>query len=131
VIPRIPHEEPFRFVRDIVAADAQAGVFSFEFPRTGESFALRMCPALLMVEAMAQGAAAWHGQGATAGDHVDGVLASVDKARFSGRPRPGDPLTIKVRHKKSLGPLTMMEGEVWVHHRLLAQAELVVRRGVA
>ncbi len=116
---------------EVIATDESSGVFRYEIPRTGESFSLRMCPALLMVESMAQGTAAWFGSQNAAGKPEPGVLVSVDKARFAGRPRPGDPLTVKIRRKRTFGALVMFEGEVWVHHRMLAQAEIVVRRGEA
>ena len=127
----IPHREPFLFVGTATDVDSEGGVFRWDFPRTGDSFALRMCPSLLMVEAMAQAAAAWHGLFcASAGGEVEhGTLASIDGARFSGRPHPGDCMITKVRQKKVFGALVMLDGEVWVHHRLLAQAKLVVRRG--
>lgn len=124
----IPHAFPFRFVDAALSVEELGGRFRFELPRAGESFALRMCPALLMVEAMAQAAACWFGAQGEGGAE-QGTLASVDKARFSGRPRPGDPLTILVKLKKTFGALVLLDGEVWVHHRMLAQAEIVVRRG--
>lgn len=59
-----------------------------------------------------------------------GVLASVDKVRVSGRPKPGDTLTIKIKRRKTFGPMVLLDGEVWVSHRLAASAELYVRRGI-
>lgn len=124
----IPHQSPFRFVDAALQCDDDGGRFSFEMPRVGDSFALRMSPTLVAIEAMAQAAAAWFGLRATDGRGEAGTLASVDKARFSGRARPGDPMTVLVRLKKRFGALVLLDGEVWVHHRLVAQAELVVRR---
>ena len=129
----IPHAEPFRFVT--VAQDLQpdAGLFTWQLPRHGETFGLRMFPQLVCVEAMAQAAAAFNGLSTRrdAGSPEGGTLASVDRVRFSGAPRPGDPLTIKISVKKRFGDLVMLEGEVWVHHRMVASGELVVRREVA
>jgi 3-hydroxymyristoyl/3-hydroxydecanoyl-(acyl carrier protein) dehydratase len=128
----IPHREPFLFLSRLDATDGEEALFSYDLPRQGDSFSLRMFPSLLMVEAMAQAAAAFHGvQLSEGGDAVEetGVLASVDKVRISGRPRPGDRLTIKVRRKKAFGPMVMLDGEVWVSHRLACSAQIFVRRG--
>lgn len=124
----LPHAEPFRFVAGCVERSDDAGVFRWELPRQGETFGLRMFPQLLCVEAMAQAAAALHG-GDGAADAESGVLASVDRVRFAGAPRPGDPLTIKIRRRKVLGPMVLLDGEVWVHHQLVAHGEIYVRRG--
>ena len=126
----IPHAEPFRFVGSCKDLQDDAGLFLWELPRHGETFGLRMFPQLLCVEAMAQAAAAFNGLSGsrTAERPEGGTLASLDRVRFNGAPRPGDPLTVKVRVRKRFGDLVMLDGEVWVHHRMVAQAELVVRR---
>ena len=128
----IPHREPFLFLTQLEATDGEEAIFSYEMPRHGDSFSLKMFPSLLMVEAMAQAAAAFHGvrrqEGGAAGVET-GVLASVDKVRISGRPRPGDRLTIKIARRKTFGPMVLLAGEVWVSHRLAASAEIYVRRG--
>jgi 3-hydroxymyristoyl/3-hydroxydecanoyl-(acyl carrier protein) dehydratase len=128
----IPHREPFLFVSTVSGTTDREGLFLYEFPRRGDSWSRKLMPGLLMVEAMAQAAAAWHGlvHAKTADAPETGLLASIDRVRLSGRPRPGDRLTIKIRLKKTFGPMVMLDGEVWVHHRMLAQARLVVRRGV-
>lgn len=129
----IPHREPFLFLSRLEATDGEEALFSYDMPRQGDSFSLRMFPSLLMVEAMAQAAAAFHGVQMSADRDDDaeetGVLASVDKVRISARPRPGDRLTIKVRRKKAFGPMVLLEGEAWVSHRLACSAQIFVRRG--
>jgi hypothetical protein len=124
----IPHREPFRFVTSADAVYADKALFRHPFPKGGDSFALRIFPQLLCVESMAQAAAAFHGLSMSGGEE-QGTLASVDKVRFFGAPRPGDTLVIKVFKKKAFGDLVMFDGEVWVHHRMVAKGELVVRRG--
>ena len=128
----IPHEPPFRFVGRVVELREDSGQFSWELPRSGSCFSLRMSPQLVCVEAMAQAAAAWFGatSAGSGGAPEAGTLASIDKVRFVGSPRPGDPLTIRVAIRKRFGDLVMLAGEVWIHHRMVAQAELVVRREV-
>ena len=127
----IPHREPFLFLSRLEATDGEEALFAYDMPRHSDSFSLKMFPSLLMVEAMAQAAAAFHGTklAGEGGGEETGVLASVDKVRVSGRPRPGDTLTIKVRRRKQYGPMVLLDGEVWVSHRLAASAELYVRRG--
>ena len=128
----IPHRAPFLFLSRAEGIVANEGLFSFEVPRKGECFSRRIFPQLQMVESMAQAAAAWHGllaqqQGSREGEQ--GVLASIDRVKFHGAPQPGNTLVVKIRHKKTFGALVMLDGEVWRNHQLLAQAELVVRRG--
>jgi len=130
----IPHREPFLFLTRHDATRGEEALFAYEMPRHSDSFSLKMFPSLLMVEAMAQAAAAFHGVRMNEDDggdgHVEtGVLASVDKVRVSGRPKPGDTLTIKIKRRKTFGPMVLLDGEVWVSHRLAATAELYVRRG--
>lgn len=126
----IPQAEPFRFVGQVQSLREDAGRFTWTLPRSGDTYGLRIAPQLVCVEAMAQAAAALHGLLAQeqGGPPEGGTLASVDKVRFVGAARPGDPLTIQVAIRRRFGDLVMLDGEVWVHHRLVAQAELVVRR---
>lgn len=124
----IPHAEPFLFVGEAQAIYPDSGLFTWLLPRGGETFGLQMFPQLLCVEAMAQAAAAFHGLSST-GEPEQGTLASVDRVRFNGMPNPGDTLVIKIKRKKTFGELVMLDGEVWVHHRMVAMGEVVVRRG--
>lgn len=125
----IPHAEPFRFVGQVEDVQGDSGLFTWTLPRQGETFGLKMFPQLVCIEAMAQAAAALNGLVADkdADTPEGGTLAGFDKVRFHGACRPGDPLTIKVAIKKRFGALVMLDGEVWVHHRMVAQAELIVR----
>ena len=125
----IPHREPFLFLTEAHQVTSEAALFSYEIPRQGDTFALRMFPELLSVEAMAQAAAAFHGLNTAGTEPEDGLLASVDRVRFNGQARAGDRLTIKIRRKKIFGDLVLLDGEVWVHHRMITQGEIVVRRG--
>jgi len=128
----IPHAEPFLFVGVPETVQEGSGLFRWDFPRLGETFALRMFPQLVCVEAMAQAAAALHGLAAQGegGPPEAGTLASVDRVRFNGAPRPGDTLVIKVAVKRRYGELVLLAGEVWVRHRMVAQGDIVVRREV-
>jgi 3-hydroxymyristoyl/3-hydroxydecanoyl-(acyl carrier protein) dehydratase len=128
----LPHQEPFRFVSRLEELQGERARFAFDLPRLGETFGLRLSPELLCVEAMAQAAAAFHGLSGGDGEPEPGVLASVDKVRFHHPlPRPGDTLRLLVTRKKVFGPLVMLDGEVWLRHRMVAQAALVVKRGAA
>ncbi len=127
----IPQREPFLFVGAAEAIYPDSGLFTWPFPRGGETFGLQMFPQLLCVEAMAQAAAAFHGLSAEGDEPEQGTLASVDRVRFNGMPNPGDTLVIKIKRKKTFGDLVMLDGEVWVHHRMVATGEIVVRRGAA
>ena len=126
----IPHTPPFRFLDALVERDDDGAVFRYRVPAEGDSFALRMFPALLLVEALAQAAAAWHGLTAAADGGVEqGVLASVDKVRVHGRPRPGQALRLRVRQRKVFGAMVLLDGQVKSEEGVMLQAEIVVRRG--
>ena len=122
----IPHRPPFLFLTRIDERGADAGLYSYEFPRQGDSFSLRMFPELLTVEAMTQAAVAFHGSVNEGCGGRYPLLASLDRVRFSGQARPGDRLTIKIRYKEVSAELVTLDGEVWVHHRMISQAEIVL-----
>jgi 3-hydroxyacyl-[acyl-carrier-protein] dehydratase len=125
----IPHAEPFRFVSEVQHLDSTGGRFSWSIPRDGETFALRMFPQLLCVEAMAQAAAAFSGlQGGSESGGESGTLASVDKLRFAGRVVPGEVLTTEVCVRKRFGALVLLFATVKVGDRTVAEGELVVKR---
>jgi 3-hydroxymyristoyl/3-hydroxydecanoyl-(acyl carrier protein) dehydratase len=126
---RIPHREPFLLVSRLEAVSGNEARFAYDLPRHGDTFGLQMFPELVMVEALAQAAAAFHGEGAPDGTDEEGVLAAVDKVRISGRPRPGDSITLKLVRTKVFGALVLFRGQAWGAHRLLLEAELTVRRG--
>jgi 3-hydroxymyristoyl/3-hydroxydecanoyl-(acyl carrier protein) dehydratase len=126
----IPHRPPFLFVTQVVDTSEDGGRFSYEMPRHGDSFALRMFPELLTLEAMAQAAAAFHGLREAGQGDEHGLLAALDRVRFSGQASPGDVLDIRIRCRKVFGELVLLDAEVWVQERKISEAEIVVRRGI-
>lgn len=126
----LPHAEPFRFVGEVDAVFEDAAQFRWTLPREGATYGLRIHPQLLCAEAMAQAAAAFHGLQAS-GEPEAGTLASLDGFKFTGHPNPGDTLIIKIKRRKALGALVLLDGEVWVHHRMVAQGQVTVKRGAA
>jgi 3-hydroxymyristoyl/3-hydroxydecanoyl-(acyl carrier protein) dehydratase len=110
------------------AVNGDQAKFVYDIPRGGASFALRLAPQLLCVEALAQATAAFNAQQGS-GEAEGGVLAALESVRFHlPLPRPGDQLRLMITRTKEFGPLVRFDGEAWVRHRLVAQAELVVRR---
>ncbi len=77
----------------------------------------------LLVEAIAQ----LGGIASARGDGGGGVLAAIDRAEFQAMPAAGDTLTIAVRVVKSFGPLHLVEGEVSVDGRKLADATVTLK----
>jgi predicted hotdog family 3-hydroxylacyl-ACP dehydratase len=125
----LPHQEPFRFVGQADAVYDDAAQFRWTLPRGGDTYGLRIHPQLLCAEALAQAAAAFHGLTAAGGEPEVGTLASLDSFTFTGHPNPGDTLVLKIRKTKAMGPLVLFDGEVWVHHRMVAQGKVTVKRG--
>lgn len=127
----IPHRFPFRFVDRAVRSDENGGEFLLELePDDGRAPDGTFAP-LLLVEALAQSAAAWHGgrmasMGAT--EPETGMLASIDTARLMGSAHTGETVRLEVRRGHRLGAMMRFDGRASCDDRLLATARLTVVR---
>ena len=105
-------------------------MFRFTIPRGGQTWALRVFPELVCAEGLRQAASSF---AVGAEDVAEQQNASrvedyeIERLRFTGRPRPGDVLLLKIRRPGSARDEARLEGEVWVHHRMVAQGALVPR----
>ena len=108
---------PFDFVSRVEAVYPLEGLFSFDLPRHGETWALRIFPQLLCMEALIQASKLLL--------ESPELQFDLEGVRFTGCPWGGDTLVLKLR---SQGPdlrSAELKGEVWVHHRMVAQATLL------
>ena len=124
----IPHRKPFLWVDRIVACDAQGGAFEKAVSATDPLTTAGAFPRPLVVEAMAQAAAAFLGweTRAQGGIPGSGVLASLDGFEFSGDARPGDVVRLEARRTRTVGPVMRFEAIARVGERILASGTLTI-----
>lgn len=104
------------FVSEELARYPKEAMFRFDLPRHGDTWALRIFPQLLCMESLLQCAERYL-------DRLPGGL-EVDRIRFTGSPRPGDSLLVKLRRIDSTDSLLRLSVEVWIHHRMVAQGRI-------
>jgi len=104
------------FVSEELARYPEEAMFRFDLPRHGDTWALRIFPQLVCMESVLQCAERYL-------DRFPGDL-TVDRLRFTGSPRPGDTLLVKLRRGNSIESGVSLGVEVWVHHRMVAQGRL-------
>jgi len=121
----LPHRPPFRFVDELVEVSGERGEFCLclaaDDPRLLEG---AMSPVLL-VEALAQSAAAYQHSRITGESHR-GLLASIDSARFFGAARGGERVQLLIRRDRSYGAFVRFSGTATQGPRPLAEAEFTV-----
>jgi hypothetical protein len=109
-------EDSLCFVSEELARYPSEAMFRFDLPRLGDTWALRIFPQLVCMESVLQCAQRFWS--CRAGS------VEVDRLRFTGSPRPGDSLLVKLRRVESGGSSATLSVEVWVHHRMVAQGQL-------
>ncbi|MEE2828577.1 MAG: hypothetical protein VX498_05285 [Myxococcota bacterium] len=119
---------PFRFLSRVEAIYPNEGLFSYDLPRQAETWGLRIFPQLLCAESLVQAAQLFLQLSAGEVPAWNSDLRSIDldQVRFNGAPRPGDRLVLKLRVAEPATAEAQIDGEVWVHHRMVAQARMVV-----
>ena len=129
IMELLPHRYPFLMIDrlvDIKAGDSAVAIKNVSFNEEffqGHFPGKPVMPGVLIVEAMAQGAAAFTSY--TENLDVEGkvvLFMGVDKARFRKPVIPGDQLRIKVRVARSRPPVWRFEGEATVDGKLVAEA---------
>ena len=105
------------FISEELARYPKEAMFRFDLDRHGDTWALRMFPQLVCLATILQGAASY----------LDLPVQSLDveRLRFTGQPRPGDSLILKLCHSGQAGSPASLSAEVWIHHRMVAQGHLV------
>jgi hypothetical protein len=91
-------------------------MYRFHLPRQGGTWALRLFPQLLCMESILQGAQRFLG--------VEAGTLQVDRLRFTGAPRPGDSLLVKLLRSDPQSAPANLSVEIWIHHRMVAQGHL-------
>lgn len=107
---------PLSFISQELVSYENEAMFSFDLPRHGSTWALRIFPQLVCVESLVQAARRFL--------QAPGASFELEAVRFTGAPRPGDTLVLKLRRADPDGQSRQLSGEVWVHHRMVAQAQL-------
>ncbi len=126
----LPHRYPMLMIDrlvDVVPNESATGVKNVTINEPffmGHFPGHPVMPGVLMVEAMAQTAAALVAHSLAAGlDDKVVYFMTIDKARFRQPVHPGDQLLIPVRKVHSRGPVWKFHGEARVGETVAAQAE--------
>lgn len=126
----IPHRPPFRYVDELVHVKDGRGEFllrlALEDPRLWQG----KLPPLLLVEALAQCAAAFHGA-SSSGRAESGVLVQIDKAILRREARAGDEVSLTVRRTHALGKLVRFSGAAHIDGEAVVEAQFTVARSEA
>jgi 3-hydroxyacyl-[acyl-carrier-protein] dehydratase len=129
----IPHRPPFRFVDTLVRAEAAEGELLLELATDDPRLTAGRLQPLLLVEALAQSAAAYHGAAlARDGGGVErGFLVQIDKALLRRAARGGESVRLAIRRTFTMGPMVRFEARARVGDETLAEAEITVAREAA
>lgn len=128
----IPHRAPFRLVDRIVSLTDDAGCCVLELSRNDSRLQYDLLPAVYLVEALAQSAAAYHGcalRRAGRSEAENGMLVQIDSAVLHAPARAGDNVTLDVRRTHQLGGMVRFTGCARVGDQHLAEAQFTVARG--
>lgn len=129
----IPHRSPFCFVDEILNVRTTDGTFLLRLAREDPRLDTRgQLHPLLLVEALAQCAAAFHDvklRSQSSAPAESGMLVQIDDAVFSRGPHGGERVYLHIRQTHALGPLMRLQGEARACGELLVRVVLSVRRG--
>jgi 3-hydroxymyristoyl/3-hydroxydecanoyl-(acyl carrier protein) dehydratase len=122
----LPHREPFRFVDELIEVKGETAELELRLARDDPRLQNGTLPPLLLVEALAQGAAVFnsytHPQ-----ERESGLLGDV-QASLYGPARAGELVRLTVSRLRTHGPLVRFLGRATAEGRLLVEAELTVMR---
>ncbi|MFP3943477.1 MAG: 3-hydroxyacyl-ACP dehydratase FabZ [Alphaproteobacteria bacterium] len=140
VMKLLPHRYPFLMIDRIENAIKGVSACGIKNVTVNEPFFAGhfpghpVMPGVLMVEAMAQTAAALVAHTLGGFDQQVVYFMTIDRARFRNPVNPGDCLRIPVRKLRNRGPVWKFHGEALVGDKVAAEAEysamLVPRSGV-
>lgn len=130
IMAMLPHRYPFLLIDKMVDIDVDSGAVGIKNVSMNESFfqghfpGHPVMPGVLIIEAMAQTAAAYvvFRLGDDAMDKLV-YFMTIDKARFRAPVVPGDQLRLDVRVTKSRGMIWKFRGEATVDGTVVADAE--------
>ena len=136
ILATIPHRPPFLFIDEIKEVRADGAVCTRTF-RADEPFysghypGNPITPGVLLCESVFQTAAIYltkklQAEGVTAADKTP-VLCRIEEAKFKGMVKPGDMVTIEVKHVETLQQFHFLTGSV----RLDGKVVLSIRFALA
>lgn len=123
----VPHRPPFLFVDEIVSVEKEGGRFVLALAAEDPRLYDGALPALLLVEALAQSTAAFHGI-TREGRRERGMLVEIQDAKLFGAATSGDRVLLDVERTRVHGQLARFRGRASVGGRPLVEAELTVVR---
>jgi 3-hydroxyacyl-[acyl-carrier-protein] dehydratase len=122
----LPHQPPFRFVDEMVAVVGDTGEFTLRLASDDSRLGRGHLQPLLLVEALAQCAAAFNGY-TNQGGTESGVLVEM-QASLRGAAKAGDVVRLRIQRLRQHGPLARFSGSAQVGDQTLATAEFMVMR---
>jgi 3-hydroxymyristoyl/3-hydroxydecanoyl-(acyl carrier protein) dehydratase len=127
--PWLPHRPPFRFVDELIDVAGERGEFALHLGADDERLQGGVLPTILLLEALAQGTAAFFGYRERRGAEP-GMLVELSSVELLGTARAGETVRLIVERRQQLGALARFAGEAHVGTRLLARANVTVARGL-
>lgn len=136
ILATIPHRPPFLFIDEIKEVRTDGAVCTRTF-RADEPFysghypGNPITPGVLLCESVFQTAAIYltkklQAEGVTSADKTP-VLCRIEEAKFKGMVKPGDTVTIEVKHVETLQQFHFLTGSV----RLDGKVVLTIRFALA
>lgn len=136
ILATIPHRPPFLFIDEIKEVRPDGAVCTRTF-RADEPFysghypGNPITPGVLLCESVFQTAAIYltkklQAEGVTSADKTP-VLCRIEEAKFKGMVKPGDTVTIDVKHVETLQQFHFLSGSV----RLDGKVVLTIRFALA
>ncbi|MSR72512.1 MAG: beta-hydroxyacyl-ACP dehydratase [Opitutales bacterium] len=136
ILATIPHRPPFLFIDEIKEVRTDGAVCTRTF-RADEPFysghypGNPITPGVLLCESVFQTAAIYltkklQAEGVTSADKTP-VLCRIEEAKFKGMVKPGDTVTIDVKHVETLQQFHFLTGSV----RLDGKVVLTIRFALA
>lgn len=133
ILKALPHRYPFLLVDRVVDYAPNDWLKAVKNVTINEPFFQGhfpehpIMPGVLIVEALAQASGVLNYLSARQKpeDNPFYYLVKIDKARFSRVVRPGDSLTLEVRHKRVLKRMCLSSGQASVDGEVVASAEFL------
>lgn len=123
---RLPHRPPFLFLDRILLVKAGEEAVGWKRITGSDCPGTSTWPRSLLVEVMAQTAAALVFPEGRQREGRIGVLAGVPEVRFHGDPRPGDTVVSTARIARRLGDVSRFAAEVRIQGSLAAEGTLLL-----
>lgn len=131
----LPHRAPFRFVDEVVRVAGHKGEFCLHLPCEDPRLHNGRLAPLLLIEALAQCAAAFFGvlldkRGDQDGEGriESGYLVQIDHAELSAAACAGEDVSLCIERTRQFGSLVQFAGTARAGQRLLVTSRFTVAR---